>query len=70
MGAGMIMLGAFVASTQLVAVDSLVTAMRASLPPHRQQLAEKNVQLLNQGAEYVRSAWRDSASRTRYSTLA
>jgi len=54
MGAGMIMLGAFVAATQLVALPSVVTALRASLPPHRQQLAEKNVELLHTGADFMR----------------
>ena len=56
MGAGMIMLGAFVAATRLLATESLVAAMRASLPPHRQHLADKNVELLNLGAEYLRNA--------------
>ena len=49
MGAGMIALGAFCAATQLVEHDALVVAMRDSLPPHRQHLAEKNVELLNIG---------------------
>jgi len=50
MGAGMIALGAFCAATRLVDHDALVVAMRESLPPHRQHLAEKNVMLLNVGA--------------------
>lgn len=54
MGAGMIALGAFCAATQLVDLDAVVQAMRDSLPPHRQHLAGKNVQLLNQGAEFAR----------------
>jgi len=54
MGAGMIALGAFCAITKLVAHDAVVAAMRDSLPPHRQHLAEKNVQLLNQGADFMR----------------
>jgi len=54
MGAGMIMLGAFVAATGLVPVAGVIAAMRESLPSHRQQLADKNVQLLNLGAEFVR----------------
>ncbi|HVO25087.1 MAG TPA: 2-oxoacid:acceptor oxidoreductase family protein [Candidatus Margulisiibacteriota bacterium] len=53
MGAGMIALGAFCAATQLVGHDAVVQAMRDSLPPHRQHLAEKNVQLLNQGAQFI-----------------
>jgi len=54
MGAGMIALGAFCAATRLVDHDAVVQAMRDSLPPHRQHLAGKNVQLLNQGAEFIR----------------
>ena len=54
MGAGMIALGAFCAATQLVDHDAVVQAMRDSLPPHRQHLAEKNVQLLDRGAAFVR----------------
>jgi len=54
MGAGMIALGAFCAATGLVDHDALVTAMRDSLPPHRQHLAEKNVQLLDLGANFIR----------------
>ncbi|MBI1814471.1 MAG: 2-oxoacid:acceptor oxidoreductase family protein [Deltaproteobacteria bacterium] len=53
MGAGMIMLGAFAEHTRLVGVENLVTAMRASLPAHRQQLADKNAQLLIVGANYA-----------------
>jgi 2-oxoglutarate ferredoxin oxidoreductase subunit gamma len=53
MGAGMIALGAFCAATQLVDHDALVTAMRQSLPPHRQHLADLNVQLLNRGADFT-----------------
>ena len=53
MGAGMIALGAFCAATQLVDHNAVVQAMRDSLPPHRQHLAEKNVELLNQGAEFI-----------------
>jgi len=56
MGAGMIMLGAFVAATQLVPLAALIAAMHASLPPHRQALAERNVQLLNLGTNYINSA--------------
>ncbi|HUI27107.1 MAG TPA: 2-oxoacid:acceptor oxidoreductase family protein [Candidatus Kryptonia bacterium] len=56
MGAGMIMLGGFIAATQLVPLSSLVAAMRESLPPHRQPLADKNVQLLNVGVDYIRGS--------------
>lgn len=53
-GAGMIALGAFCAATQLVAHAAVVQAMRESLPPHRRHLAEKNVPLLDQGADFIR----------------
>ena len=53
MGAGMIALGAFCAATRLVDHQAVLAAMREALPPHRQQLAEMNVQLLNQGADFI-----------------
>ncbi len=53
MGAGMIALGAFCVATRLVDHDAVVQAMRDSLPPHRQHLADRNVQLLNQGAGFI-----------------
>ena len=53
MGAGMIALGAFCAATGIVPHDALITAMREVLPPHRQHLADKNVQLLNHGTEFI-----------------
>jgi 2-oxoglutarate ferredoxin oxidoreductase subunit gamma len=53
LGAGMIALGAFCAATRLVEHDAVVAAMRDSLPPHRQHLAEKNVHLLDQGAAFI-----------------
>lgn len=56
MGAGMIMLGAFVASTRLVRMESLVAAMRASLPPHRARMADGNAALLQLGADYLRDS--------------
>ena len=55
MGAGMIALGAFVARTALVDIGQLVTAMRALLPTHRQQLADFNAELIVLGAEQGRS---------------
>ena len=57
-GAGMIALGAFCAATQLVDHAALVPAMRDALPPHRLHLAEKNVQLLDHGADFIRGALR------------
>lgn len=55
MGAGMIALGAFCAATGLVEHAAVVQAMRDALPSHRQHLAEKNVQLLDQGAAFIRA---------------
>jgi 2-oxoglutarate ferredoxin oxidoreductase subunit gamma len=56
MGAGMIMLGAFVAHTQIVTLDSVVAAMRAALPPHRSRMADANAALLQRGADFVGAA--------------
>ena len=53
-GAGMIMLGAFVAHTRLVALDHVVEAMRAALPAHRARMADANEALLQRGAEQAR----------------
>ena len=50
MGAGMIMLGAFVAHTTIVALDAVVAAMRAALPAHRARMADANERLLRLGA--------------------
>ena len=65
MGAAMVMLGAFVASTQLVGADSMVSAMRASLPPHRARMADANAALLQLGSDFVREA---SASASRFTS--
>ena len=56
MGAGMIMLGALVAHTGLVALDGVVAAMRAALPPHRARMADANAALLETGAAWARDA--------------
>jgi 2-oxoglutarate ferredoxin oxidoreductase subunit gamma len=53
MGAGMIMLGAFVARTRVAALERVVAAMRAALPPHRAKLADLNAALLARGAAWV-----------------
>jgi Pyruvate/2-oxoacid:ferredoxin oxidoreductase gamma subunit len=50
-GAGMIMLGAFVAHTRLVRFDHVVEAMRAALPAHRARMADANEALLRLGAD-------------------
>ena len=54
-GAGMIMLGAFVAHTQLVRFEHVVDAMRAALPAHRARMADANEALLRLGAERAES---------------
>jgi Pyruvate/2-oxoacid:ferredoxin oxidoreductase gamma subunit len=56
MGAGMVMLGALVAHTGLVALDGVVAAMRAALPPHRARTADANAALLATGAAWMRDA--------------
>ena len=50
MGAGMLMLGAFVAHTAIVPLERVVAAMRAALPAHRTRMAEANAALLACGA--------------------
>lgn len=54
--ASMVALGGFVAATGLVEFDSLVEAMRATLPPHRRNRAEENVRFLRLGAEHMSGA--------------
>lgn len=54
MGAGMVALAAFAALTGLVPPESLAGAMRASLPPHRQHLADANSRYLDAGVAYAR----------------
>lgn len=61
MGAGMVALAAFAAATRLVAVDALEAAMRDSLPPHRQHLADANAAYLRAGAEFARDYFVDDA---------
>jgi len=56
MGAGMLMLGAFVAHTGLVPLDAVVGAMRASLPSHRARQAEANAAMLARGAAWIAEA--------------
>ena len=61
MGAGMVMLGAFVAHTRVVTASSLESAMRAALPAHRRRMADANATLLRLGADYVHDARRDGS---------
>jgi 2-oxoglutarate ferredoxin oxidoreductase subunit gamma len=53
MGAGFVLLGAFVAVTGLVSVDSIVTAMRQLVPSYRVQHLEANERAILAGAEQV-----------------
>ena len=53
LGAGMAMLGAFVAWTELVALDEVVAAMREALPSHRAKMADANTALLEAGAAWA-----------------
>jgi Pyruvate/2-oxoacid:ferredoxin oxidoreductase gamma subunit len=56
----MVMLGAYCATTGIVANDSLVTAMRASIPSYRTQHIEANERALRAGAALLpatNSAW-------------
>jgi Pyruvate/2-oxoacid:ferredoxin oxidoreductase gamma subunit len=54
LGAGMVMLGAFVDWTGLVALDDVVAAMRDALPPHRATMGDANAALLDAGATWAR----------------
>src|SRR5581483_7209352 len=53
MGAGMIALGAFAATTGLVGLDALQAALGDVLPPHRRKLIETNATCLARGAAHV-----------------
>ena len=61
MSAAMVLAGAFVAATQLVEIDALVTAMSDSLPPYRRQHVEANTAALRCGYGMIdaplASAW-------------
>jgi 2-oxoglutarate ferredoxin oxidoreductase subunit gamma len=63
MGAGMIMLGAFVARTELVSLVNVISAMRAALPAHRSRMADMNAALLQRGADFIRDS-AGTAART------
>ncbi len=56
MGAGMLMLGAFVAHTGVASLEGVVAAMRAALPSHRARQADANAAMLARGAEWIREA--------------
>jgi Pyruvate/2-oxoacid:ferredoxin oxidoreductase gamma subunit len=67
MGAGMIMLGAFVAHTRVATLESVVSAMRAALPPHRTRMADTNAALLQRGADFIRTTTHHSTVNTQHS---
>jgi Pyruvate/2-oxoacid:ferredoxin oxidoreductase gamma subunit len=49
LGGAMVMIGAYSALTGLVGVDAVVAAMRASIPPYRQQHIEANEAVIRLG---------------------
>src|SRR3954467_5149568 len=53
LGGAMVMIGAYVALTGLVGVDALIDAMRASIPPYRQQHIEANERVIRLGYDAV-----------------
>jgi Pyruvate/2-oxoacid:ferredoxin oxidoreductase gamma subunit len=53
MGASMIALGAFAASTGIVGLDALDATLGEVLPPHRQKLVDANRTCLARGAAHV-----------------
>jgi Pyruvate/2-oxoacid:ferredoxin oxidoreductase gamma subunit len=63
LGGAMVMIGAYGALTGLVGLDALVAAMRASIPPYRQQHIEANERVLRLGFGAVEAgahpAWDD-----------
>jgi Pyruvate/2-oxoacid:ferredoxin oxidoreductase gamma subunit len=63
LGGAMAMIGAYVALTGLVGIDTLVDAMRASIPPYRRQHIEANERVMRVGYDHVQPnlhpAWVD-----------
>jgi 2-oxoglutarate ferredoxin oxidoreductase subunit gamma len=53
MSAGFVLLGAFVALTGLVSVDSTVAAMRELVPAYRTQHLEANERAIRTGADLL-----------------
>jgi Pyruvate/2-oxoacid:ferredoxin oxidoreductase gamma subunit len=64
MGASLVFLAAFCNLTQIVKLDALIEAMRASVPSYRQQHVESNAHALRSGWELLPSgaapAWGDA----------
>jgi 2-oxoglutarate ferredoxin oxidoreductase subunit gamma len=71
MSAGFVLLGAFAALTGLVAVESVVGAMRELVPPYRTQHVAANERAIAAGAAAVPAlaepAWTPLAEATRAS---
>ena len=69
MGASMVMAGAYAGTTGLVGIESLVTAMRESIPSYRQQHIEGNEHALRAGfdaADHLAApAWEADAAVAR-----
>ena len=62
--AAMVMVGAYVAGTALVGIDTAVAVVADALPPYRQHLVEANVAALRAGHDQgalVADAWATSA---------
>ncbi len=55
MGGAMVMLGAFATTTGVVGIDTLVVAMRASIPPYRTQHIAANERSLRAGRQLLRA---------------
>jgi Pyruvate/2-oxoacid:ferredoxin oxidoreductase gamma subunit len=53
LGGAMAMIGAYAALTGLVGIDALVDAMRASIPPYRQQHIEANERVIRLGYDAI-----------------
>ncbi len=66
LGGSMVMLGAYAGTTGIVALDSLIDAMRESIPPYRTQHIEANEKALRAGWEllpaHAHPAWERSAA--------
>jgi Pyruvate/2-oxoacid:ferredoxin oxidoreductase gamma subunit len=66
LGGSMVMLGAYAATTGMVALDSLIEAMRESIPPYRTQHIEANEKALRAGWDLLPAnahpAWERSAA--------
>jgi Pyruvate/2-oxoacid:ferredoxin oxidoreductase gamma subunit len=56
LGGSMVMLGAYASATAIVEIDSLITAMAASIPPYRTQHIAANERALRAGGELLPSA--------------